>query len=81
MHVLHSNFAMGSLEIWIAVLIFRKKTGGWGNTQQSENSHFAQDNSRIVQILTLRRTDIRPNIFPFSEGYDKTAHYHLIYLY
>ena len=25
-----SNFAMGSLEIWIAVLIFRIKTGGGG---------------------------------------------------
>ena len=27
-----------------------------GIAQQSENSHFAQDNSRIVPILTLRRT-------------------------
>ena len=30
-HVMHSNFAMGSLEIWIAVLIFSIKTGWWGN--------------------------------------------------
>ena len=27
-----------------------------GIAQQSENSHFAQDNSRIVPIPTLRRT-------------------------
>ena len=27
-----------------------------GIAQQSENSHFVQDNSRIVPILTLRRT-------------------------
>ena len=30
-----------------------------GIEQQSENSHFAQDNSRIVPILTLRRTYIQ----------------------
>ena len=29
-----------------------------GIAQQSENSHFAQDNSRIVPIPTLRRTYI-----------------------
>ena len=29
-----------------------------GIAQQSENSHFAQDNSRIVPILSLRRTYI-----------------------
>ena len=32
-----------------------------GIAQQSENSHFAQDNSRIVPIPTLRRTYIYMN--------------------
>ena len=30
-HALHSNFAMDSLEIWNVKLIFRIKTGEWGN--------------------------------------------------
>ena len=30
-HALHSNIAMDSLEIWNVMLIFRIKTGGWGN--------------------------------------------------
>ena len=30
-HALHSNFAKDSLEIWNIKLIFRIKTGGWGN--------------------------------------------------
>ena len=28
---LHSNFAMDILEIWNVMLMFRIKTGGWGN--------------------------------------------------
>ena len=31
LHALHSNFAMDSLEIWNVMLIFRIKTGEWGN--------------------------------------------------
>ena len=36
--------------------------------RQIENSHFAQDNSGIVPILTLRRTytNIQPYIFPIQ---------------
>ena len=33
---------------------------------QSENSHFAQDNSGIVPILTLRRTYIPLYVYMFS---------------
>ena len=30
-HALHSNFAKNGLEIWNIMLIFRIKTGVWGN--------------------------------------------------
>ena len=30
-YALHWNFAIDSLEIWNVMLIFRIKTGGWGN--------------------------------------------------
>ena len=35
----------------------------------------------IVQQVVFSIMDIQPNSFPFSEGYDKAAHYyHIIYM-
>ena len=40
-HALHSNFAMDSLEIWNVMLIFRIKTGGWGNVSRKIKGIFS----------------------------------------